>query len=146
METWRESEPGWGGGRGLGSALTWLVLLALGGDGEGVHIQPQVPGHRVQQQHGEGPVGVGVVQQGAQLPTLQPIAAHVPLGVQEGHWWGLCIEKSQQLELPKERSLPTPTSQATFRASEPGGEGGKALPSEVGNLHSGITSVFLSPH
>lgn len=51
MRTWgtggtcREGEPGGGGA----SALTWLVLLALGGDGEGVHVQPQVPGHGVQQ-------------------------------------------------------------------------------------------------
>lgn len=81
-------------------ALTWLVLLALGGDGKGVHIQPKVPGHNVQEQHGEGPVRVGVVQQRAQLPALQPIAAHVPLGVQEGHWRGLCVDQSQQLIAP----------------------------------------------
>lgn len=81
-------------------ALTWFVLLALGGDGEGVHVQPQVPGHSVQQQHREGPVRVGVIQQRAQLPVVQPVAAHVPLGVQEGRGWGLCSEKSQQLTTP----------------------------------------------
>ena len=82
------------GGPVQDSALTRFVVLALGSDGEGVHIQPQVPGHGVQQQHGEGPVWVRVVQQRVQLPVLQPVAAHVPLGMQEGHRRGLCTEKS----------------------------------------------------
>jgi hypothetical protein len=71
----------WGGG----SLLTWFILLALGGNGERVHIQPQVPGHDIQQQHGEGPIRMGVVQQSTQLSLLQSIATHVPLRMQEGH-------------------------------------------------------------
>lgn len=119
--TWRESERG---GQGWGDpALTWLVLLALGGDGKGVHIQPQVPGHDVQEQHGEGPVRVGVVQQRAQLPALQPIATHVPLGVQEGHWRGLCADQSQPLIAPTGQGHSHCHSQVTLRASKPGGHG-----------------------
>lgn len=109
---------GWGD-----SALTWLVLLALGGDGEGMHVQPQVPGHNVQEQHGEGPVRVGVVQQRAQLPALQPVATHVPLGVQEGHWRGLCVDQSQQLIVPIGQGHSHCTPQVTLRVSKPGGLG-----------------------
>lgn len=74
-------------------ALTRFVLLALGGDGESVHVEPQVPGHSVQQQHGEGPVRVSVVQKRVQLPALQPVATHVSLGVQERRRRGLCEDE-----------------------------------------------------
>ena len=100
---------GWGEGLAGDSVLTWFVLLALGRDGERVHVQPQVPGHSVQQQHREGPVWVGVVQQRAQLPALQPVAAHIPLGVQEGHRGGLCCEK--------------PTVNHSFKEKQKGGRG-----------------------
>lgn len=116
--TWRETEPGW---VARDSALTWFVLLALGGDGEGMHIQPQVPGHGVQQQHREGPVRVGVVQQSAQLPALQPVATHISLGVQEGHWQGLCVEQGQESTPPRGKGhsppppLPRPHPQSRSR-------------------------------
>ena len=125
----RRGRGGWGGGEGLAgaSALTRLVLLALGGDGERVHVEPQVPGHGVQQQHREGPVRVGVVEQGAQLPALQPVATHIPLGIQEGHRGGLCSEKSQQLTTPLEKRrsgchspnpLPGPGSESQSQEGE----------------------------
>lgn len=117
---------GGGGGWAGASALTRFVLLAPGGDGERMHVQPQVPGHGVQQQHREGPGRVGVVEQGAQLPALQPVAAHIPLGVQEGRRGGLCSEKSQQLTTPlKKRSgshspnpLPRPGSESQSQEGE----------------------------
>ena len=118
----RAGEQGWGD-----SALTWFVLLALGGDGEGVHVQPQEPGHGVQQQHGEGPVRVGVVEQRAQLPVLQPVAAHVPLGMQEGHWRGLCAERSQQLIAPKGEGLSLPPLPRPHSESQSQGGGGGEL-------------------
>lgn len=46
---------------------------------------------------------MGVVQQRAQLPALQPIAAHIPLGVQEGHR-GPLLKKSQQLTTPLKKN------------------------------------------
>lgn len=114
---------GWGGGAGLAgaSALTWFVLLALGGDGERVHVQPQIPGHGVQQQHGEGPVRVGVVEQCAQLPALQPVAAHIPLRIQEGRRGGLCSEKSPQLTTPlkKRRRGVTPQIHSLGQVQSP---------------------------
>lgn len=69
----------------LGGLLTGLVFLPFGDDGEGVHVEPQVPGHSLQQDHGEGSVGVSVVDEGADLPGLQPVPPHVTLGVERGN-------------------------------------------------------------
>ena len=144
---WRERGRGWGEGLAGDSALTWFVLLALGCDGECVHVQPQVPGHGVQQQHREGPVRVGVIQQRAQLPALQPIAAHIPLGVQEGHRGGLCSEKRQQLTTPLKKNktgggvTPQIHSLGQIQSLKARRGRGDALP-ELGNLHSGTIPVF----
>lgn len=137
-----------GKGRGLAqdSALTWFVLLALGGDGEGMHVQPQVPGHGVQQQHREGPVRVGVVQQSAQLPALQPVATHVSLGVQEGHRQGLCVEQGQQLTPPRGKGhSPCHHSPGPVHSLEAREGTWEALPAEGGYLHSGVSPALPSP-
>lgn len=62
--------------------LTWLVFLPLRDDGQSVHIESQIPGHSLQQDHGEGPVRVGVIDEGADLSGLQPVPAHVALSME----------------------------------------------------------------
>lgn len=64
--------------------LTWLVFLPLRDDSQGVHVEPQIPRHSLQQDHGEGPVGVSVVDQSADFTSLQPVPAHVALSVEYG--------------------------------------------------------------
>lgn len=78
----------WGGMCCLEGSLTGLVFLPFGDDGQGVHVEAQVPGHSLQQDHGEGSVGVGVVDEGADLPGLQPVPAHVTLSIEcgDGHF------------------------------------------------------------
>lgn len=78
---WREGLP------------TWLVFLPLRDDGQSVHVEPQVPGHSLQQDDGEGPVGVSVVDERADLPSLQPVATHVALGMKDGYWQFRCERK-----------------------------------------------------
>lgn len=63
--------------------LTWLVFLPLGDDSQSVHIKPQVPGYSLQQDDREGTVGVGVVDQGADLPSLQPVPTHVAVSMED---------------------------------------------------------------
>lgn len=63
--------------------LTGLVVLSFTGDGERVDVETQVPGHRLQQQHWEGPVRVVVVHQCVDFPHVQPVTSHVALGVEK---------------------------------------------------------------
>lgn len=62
---------------------TGLVVLSFTGDGERVDVETQVPGHRLQQQHWEGPVGVVVVHQRVDFARVQPVTSHVTLGVEQ---------------------------------------------------------------
>lgn len=64
--------------------LTWLVFLPLGDDSQSVHVEPQIPGYSLQQDDGESPVGVGVVDESADLPGLQPVSTHVAVSVEYG--------------------------------------------------------------
>ena len=69
---------------GVGTvSLTGPVVLALAADGQRVDVEPQVPGHGGQQQHGEGAVRVVVVYQRVDLARLQAIARHVALAVEQ---------------------------------------------------------------
>ena len=64
--------------------LTWLVFLSLCDDSQSVHVEPQIPRHGLQQDHGEGPVRVGVVDESADLSGLQPVSTHVALSMEYG--------------------------------------------------------------
>lgn len=70
--------------------LTWLVFLPLRDDSQSVHIESQIPRHSLQQDHGEGPVWVSVVDERADLSSLQPISTHIALSVEYGCWQIRC--------------------------------------------------------
>lgn len=85
-----------GGMCSLEGLLTRLVFLPLGDDSQGVHVEPQVPGHSLQQDHREGPVGVSVVDEGANLPGLQPVPPHVTLSMECGNGHFCCGREGQE--------------------------------------------------
>lgn len=66
------------------SLLTWLVFLPLRDDSQSVHIESQIPRHSLQQDHGECPVRVSVVDESADLSSLQTIATHIALSMEYG--------------------------------------------------------------